>query len=78
MDWNASIQKNEFIVPSIREWREDIQQIEEDEGIRALLLGRDDKSNLSSSLTLKRQTNSKKNWISPYYWIIRCIGQPFR
>lgn len=77
MDWNSSIQKNEFTIPSTNKWREEIQQIEEDEEIRALLLGCDDKSNLSSSLTLKRQTNSKKNRISPYYRIVRCIGQLF-
>ena len=75
MDWDSPVQKNEFAGPSTRERGDEMQQIEENEGIRAASLGCDDKSNLRRALTLERQPDSKKNRISLHNGIVHRIGQ---
>ena len=52
MDWDSPVQKNEFAAPSTRERGGEMQQIEENEGIRAAPLGCDDESNLRRALQI--------------------------
>ena len=75
MDWDSPVQKNEFAAPSTRERGGEMQQIEENEGIRAAPLGCDDESNLRRSLALERQADAKKNRISLHNGIVHRIGQ---